>query len=154
MKSLYESILSTTNSGRKAVFKSFDIKDISATNPNVKLDKILNINRMKDYLTNNSDIIVSNNEKDASVFSKILCTIEFTKKEWKILGESPDLEKVDLLLKNKLKSFIIEKTKNDYLFFIDKTQLTIRIENGVSPKELLNAVSFEPTIVYFDNFEF
>ena len=50
MKSLYESILSTTNSGRKAVFKSFDIKDIYATNPNVKLNKILNIKKIKDYI--------------------------------------------------------------------------------------------------------
>lgn len=153
MKTLYESILSTTKSGRKAVFKSFDIEDISFVNPNVKLDKILNINKMKDYLTNNN-IDVLSNDKDANVFSKFLCTIEFTKKEWKILSDSPDLEKVDLVLKNKLKPYIIEKTKNDYTFKIDKTQLVISVENGVNPKELLNAVSDEPTIVWFDNFEF
>ena len=115
MKSLYESILSTTNSGRKAVFKSFGIKDLWATNPNVKLNKILNIKKMKDYIASNSDIVIFSNDNDARVFSKFLCTIEFTTKEWDILRDSPNTEDVDLLLKNKLKPFIKEKTINDYI---------------------------------------
>ena len=151
MKTLYESILSTTNSGRKAVFKSFSIKDIGATNPCVKLNKILNINKMKDYLTSNSDIIVLSNEKDASIFSKILCTIEFTKKEWKILSDSPHPEEVDLLLKNKLKPFIIEKTINDYIFWVNEQEIIINTENGVNPKELLDDCTYSSTIVYLSN---
>ena len=155
MKSLYESILSTTNSGRKAVFKSFDIKDIGAVNPNVKLNKILNIKKMKDYLASNSDIVVFSNDKDARVFGKFLCTIEFTTKEWEILKDSPNIKDVDLLLKNKLKPFIKEKTINDYMFCINKKQIFIVTENGVNQKELLNEYSFETTIVWFsNNFEF
>lgn len=155
MKSLYESILSTTNSGRKAVFKSFDIKDIYATNPNVKLNKILNIKKMKDYIASNSDIIVFSNDKDARVFSKFLCTIEFTTKEWDILRDSPNPEDVDLLLKNKLKPFIKEKTINDYTFEIDEEQIIISTEPGVSPKELIGDYTYETTIVWFNNnFEF
>lgn len=155
MKTLYESILSTTKSGRKAVFKSFDIKDIYATNPNVKLNKILNIKKMKDYIASNSDIIVFITDKDAKVFSKFLCTIEFTTKEWDILRDSPNPEDVDLLLKNKLKPFIKEKTINDYTFEIDEEQIIISTEPGVSPKELIGDYTYETTIVWFNNnFEF
>jgi hypothetical protein len=155
MKTLYESILSTTKSGRAAVFKSFDIKDIYATNPNVKLNKILNIKKMKDYIASNSDIVIFSNDKDARVFSKFLCTIEFTMKEWDILRDSPNPEDVDLLLKNKLKPFIKEKTINDYTFEIDEEQIIISTEPGVSPKELINDYTYETTIVWFNNnFEF
>jgi hypothetical protein len=155
MKTLYESILSTTKSGRAAVFKSFDIKDIYATNPNVKLNKILNIKKMKDYIASNSDIVIFSNDKDARVFSKFLCTIEFTTKEWDILRDSPNPEDVDLLLKNKLKPFIKEKTVNDYTFEIDEEQIIISTEPGVSPKELINDYTYETTIVWFNNnFEF
>lgn len=155
MKTLYESILSTTNSGRKAVFKSFDIKDIYATNPNVKLNKILNIKKMKDYIASNSDIVIFSNDNDARVFSKFLCTIEFTTKEWNILSDSPNPEDVDLLLKNKLKPFIKEKTVNDYSFIVDEEHILISVENGVNPKELLGDYVSEPTIVWFsNNFEF
>jgi hypothetical protein len=155
MKSLYESILSTTNSGRKAVFKSFDIKDIYASNPNVKLNKILNIKKMKDYIASNSDIVIFSNDNDAKVFSKFLCTIEFTTKEWDILRDSPNPEDVDLLLKNKLKPFIKEKTINDYTFEIDEEQIIISTEPGVSPKELIGEYTYETTIVWFNNtFEF
>lgn len=155
MKTLYESILSTTNSGRKAVFKSFDIRDIYATNPNVKLNKILNIKKMKDYLASNSDIVIFSNDSDAGVFSKFLCTIEFTIKEWEILRDSPNPEDVDLLLKNKLKPFIKEKTINNYTFEIDEEQIIISIGNGVSPKDLIGDYAYETTIVWFsNNFEF
>lgn len=155
MKSLYESILSSTKSGRAAVFKSFDIKDIYATNPNVKLNKILNIKKMKDYIASNSDIVIFSNDNDARVFSKFLCTIEFTTKEWDILRDSPNPEDVDLLLKNKLKPFIKEKTINDYTFEIDEEQIIISTEPGVSPKELIGEYTYETTIVWFNNtFEF
>lgn len=155
MKSLYESILSTTNSGRKAVFKSFDIKDLWATNPNVKLNKILNIKKMKDYIASNSDIVIFSKDNDARIFSKFLCTIEFTTKEWDILRDSPNPEDVDLLLKNKLKPFIKEKTINDYTFEIDEEQILISTEPGVSPKELIGEYTYETTIVWFNNtFEF
>lgn len=155
MKSLYESILSTTNSGRKSVFKSFGIKDMGAVNPNVKLNKILNIKKMKEYIASNSDIIVFSNDKDARVFSKFLCTIEFTTKEWEILSDAPNPEDVDLLLKNKLKTFIKEKTVNDYLFCVNEEKIFISTEHGVSPKELINEYTDETTIVWFsNNFEF
>lgn len=155
MKSLYESILSTTNSGRKALFKSFGVKDMGAINPNVKLNRILNIKKMKDYIASNSDIVIFSNDKDARIFSKFLCTIEFTIKEWEILRDAPNKEDVDLLLKNKLKSFIKEKNINDYSFCVDEEKIFIDIENGVSPKELLDDYVNEPTIVWFsNNFEF
>lgn len=155
MKSLYESILGTTNSGRKAVFKSFGIKDIGAVNPNVKLNKILNIKKMKDYIASNSDIIVFSNDEDASVFYKFLCTVEFTLQEWKVLKDISNPKDADLLLKNKLKQFIKEKTVNDYSFYVNKKVLFIRVGFGVSPKELLGDYSNEPTIVWFNkNFEF
>ena len=155
MKSLYESILSSTNSGRKAVFKSFGIKDMGAVNPNVKLNKILNIKKMKEYIASNSDILVFSNDNDARTFSKFLCTIEFTTNEWEILKDAPNPEDVDLLLKNKLKPFIKEKTVNDYTFLVDEEQILIVTANGVNPKELIGEYSYETTIVWFsNNFEF
>lgn len=154
MKSLYESILSTTNSGRKAVFKSFGIKDMGAVNPNVKLKKILNIKKMKDYIASNSDILMFSNDNDARVFSKFLCTIEFTTKEWDILRDKNN-PNVDLLLKNKLKPFIKEKTVNDYTFWVNEKKIFIVTENGVNQKELIGEYSYETTIVWFsNNFEF
>jgi hypothetical protein len=110
---------------------------------------------MKDYIASNSDIVIFSNDKDARVFSKFLCTIEFTTKEWDILRDSPNPEDVDLLLKNKLKPFIKEKTVNDYTFEIDEEQIIISTEPGVSPKELINDYTYETTIVWFNNnFEF
>lgn len=155
MKSLYESILSSTKSGRKAVLKSFGIKDFGAVNPNVKLNKILHIKKMKDYIASNSDILMFSNDNDARVFSKFLCTIEFTTKEWDILRDSPNPEDVDLLLKNKLKPFIKEKRENDYLFLVDEEQILIVTANGVNQKELIGEYSYETTILWFsNNFEF
>jgi hypothetical protein len=135
--------------------KSFGIKDFGATNPNINLNKILNIKKMKDYIANNSDIIVFSNDTNARVFSKLLCTIEFTIKEWEILSDSPNPEDVDLLLKRKLKPFIIEKTVNDYTFLVDEEQILISVEPGVSPKELFGEYTYETTILWFNNnFEF
>lgn len=154
MKSLYESILSTTNSGRKAVLKSFGIKDMGAVNPNVKLNKILNIKKMKDYISSNSDILMFSNDNDARVFSKFLCTIEFTLKEWDILKDKNN-PNVDLLLKDKLKPFIKEKKVNDYTFWVNEEKIFIVTENGVNQKELIGEYSYETTIVWFNkNFEF
>ena len=60
-----------------------------------------------------------------------------------------------LLLKNKLKPFIKEKTINDYTFEIDEEQIIISTEPGVSPKELIGEYTYETTIVWFNNnFEF
>jgi hypothetical protein len=155
MKSLYESILSSTKSGRKAVLKSFGIKDFGAVNPNVKLNKILNIKKMKDYIASNSDILIFSNDNDARTFSKFLCTIEFTLNEWNILKNAPNPEDVDLLLKNKLKPFIKEKRENDYLFLVDEEQILIVTANGVNQKELIGEYSYETTILWFsNNFEF
>lgn len=155
MKSLYESILSSTKSGKKAVLKSFGIKDFGAVNPNVKLNKILNIKKMKDYIASNSDILIFSNDNDARTFSKFLCTIEFTTNEWDILKNAPNPEDVDLLLKNKLKPFIKEKRENDYLFLVDEEQILIVTANGVNQKELIGEYSYETTILWFsNNFEF
>lgn len=154
MKTLYESILGTTNSGRKALFKSFNVKDFSGVNPNVKLKKILNIKKMKEYITSNSDIIIFSNDDDARVFCKFLCTIEFTLKEWDILRDKNN-PNVDLLLKNKLKSFIKDKTVNDYTFWVNEKKIFIVAANGVNQKELLGEYSYETTVVWFNkNFEF
>lgn len=154
MKTLYESIINSINSD-KPMFKSFDIKDMGAANPNIKLNKILNIKKMKDYIASNSDIIVLSKDNDAKVFSKFLCTVEFTAKEWDILKNVPNPEDVDLLLKNKLKPFIKEKTVNDYSFVVDEEHILIGVENGVRPKELINDYMDVTPIVWFnDNFEF
>lgn len=154
MKSLYESILGTTNSGRKALFKSFNVKDFDGINPNVKLKKILNIKKMKEYITSNSDIIVFSNDEDASVFCKFLRTIEFTIQEWEILKDRNN-PNVDLLLKDKLKPFIKEKNVNKYTFWVNEKTIFIVAANGVNQKELLGEYSYETTVVWFNkNFEF
>lgn len=155
MKTLYESIQNSINTDKKSTFKSFGIKDIYTANPSIKLNKILNINKMKDYIASNSNIVVFSKDNDAKVFYKFLCTIEFTIKEWEILKNAPNPEDVDLLLKNKLKPFIKEKTVNDYTFLVDEEQILISTEPGVRPKELIGEYTYDTTIVWFDkNFEF
>jgi hypothetical protein len=155
MKTLYEAIQNSINSDKKSTFKSFNIKDIYTANPSIKLNKILNIKKMKDYIASNSNIVVFSRDNDASVFYKFLCTIEFTIKEWEILKNAPNPEDVDLLLKNKLKPFIKEKTVNDYTFLVDEEQILISTEPGVRPKELIGEYTYDTTIVWFDdNFEF
>lgn len=155
MKTLYEAIQNSINSDKKSTFKSFNIKDIYTANPSIKLNKILNIKKMKDYIASNSNIVVFSKDNDAKVFYKFLCTIEFTIKEWEILKNAPNPEDVDLLLKNKLKQFIKEKTVNDYTFLVDEEQILISTEPGVRPKELIGEYTYDTTIVWFDkNFEF
>jgi hypothetical protein len=155
MKTLYEAIQNSINSDKKSTFKSFNIKDIYTANPSIKLNKILNIKKMKDYIASNSNIVVFSKDNDAKVFYKFLCTIEFTIKEWEILKNAPNPEDVDLLLKNKLKPFIKEKTVNDYTFLVDEEQILISTEPGVRPKELIGEYTYDTTIVWFDkNFEF
>lgn len=155
MKTLYESIQNSINSDKKSTSKSFGIKDIYTANPSIKLNKILNIKKMKDYIASNSNIVVFSKDNDASVFYKFLCTIEFTIKEWEILKNAPNPEDVDLLLKNKLKPFIKEKTVNDYTFLVDEEQILISTEPGIRPKELIGEYTYDTTIVWFDkNFEF
>jgi hypothetical protein len=155
MKTLYEAIQNSINSDKKSTFKSFNIKDIYTANPSIKLNKILNIKKMKDYIASNSNIVVFSKDNDASVFYKFLCTIEFTIKEWEILKNAPNPEDVDLLLKNKLKPFIKEKTVNDYTFLVDEEQILISTEPGIRPKELIGEYTYDTTIVWFDdNFEF
>ena len=155
MKTLYEAIQNSINSDKKSTFKSFNIKDIYTANPSIKINKILNIKKMKDYIASNSNIVVFSKDNDASVFYKFLCTIEFTIKEWEILKNAPNPEDVDLLLKNKLKPFIKEKTVNDYTFLVDEEQILISTEPGIRPKELIGEYTYDTTIVWFDdNFEF
>ena len=154
MKTLYESIQNSINSDKKSTFKSFGIKDIYAANPCVKLNKILNIKKMKDYIASNSDILMFSNDNDARVFCKFLCTIEFTLKEWELLRDRNN-PNIDLLLKNKLKQFIKEKKVNDYSFWINEEKIFIVAANGVNQKELLGEYSYETTVVWFNkNFEF
>lgn len=154
MKSLYESILGTTNAGRKALFKSFNAKSFDGINPNVRLKKILNIKKMKEYITSNSDIIIFSNDEDANVFRKFLQTIEFTLQEWDILRDRNN-PNADILLKDKLKPFIKEKKVNDYTFWVNEKKIFIVPANGVNQKELLGEYSYETTVVWFNkNFEF
>jgi hypothetical protein len=153
MKSLYESILSTTNSGKKAMFKSFTLQDIHFINSNIKLNKIFDISKMKKYLETDSDIIVFNNDKHARIFAKFLCSVDFTLKEWEILkiGSIDKKKEIDEILKSKLEPYLKKKTVNDYSLCLNSEKIYISINNDVNQKELVGDVLYRPSIVWFNN---
>lgn len=154
---IQESILSSTKAGKKAMFKSFTLQDIYGINSNIKLNKIFDISKMKEYIATDTDIIVFNNDKQARIFAKFLCSIEFTLKEWEILkiGSIDKKKEIDEILKSKLEPYLKKKTVNDYSLCLNSEKIYISINDGVNQKELVGDVLYRPSIVWFNkNFEF
>lgn len=150
MKTLYESILSSTKSGKKSLFKSFDMNDIFSTNKKIDWEKFLIIKEMKKIIKNKLNI--STNRLDNSrLFALYLTTIEFTNQEWDIIQNSNSLylDEVDKILKEKFKEVLISELVNDYKFGKCPESLYIKPNNKIKPSKIVGIDMFEPWLIQF-----
>lgn len=101
MKSLYESILSSTRSGAKR----FLLKDFKGWNTSHNFAAVFNLSKMKRELEEDGEI--TKRMKDGEVITRILLKFIFTPEEWRTLTKDPikhEIE-IDKILKEKFKSY-------------------------------------------------
>lgn len=125
MKSLYESILSSTKSGKKAFVKSFDINDISSFNKNLRFNAVIDVKEMKRVIKNKLNISIGKFEEEGRIFALYLTTIEFDPDEWNVIQNesSSKPDEVDKIFKEKLKDVLIQKFVKYYAFEIENKSL-------------------------------
>lgn len=150
MKSLYESILSSTKAGKKGLFKSFDIDDIWSTNNTIEWDKFIDIDKLKKILKRKLNIS-TNGLKDGRLFASYLTTIEFTNQEWDIIQNSPvsNLDEVDRIFKEKFDEILIKELVDKYKFGKRPESLYIKPNIKVKSSKIVGIVKFEPWLIQF-----
>jgi hypothetical protein len=150
MKSLYESILSSTNSGKKALFKSFDIDDIFSSNRNLDWEKFIIIKEMKKIIKNKLNIS-TNGLNNSRLFAVYLTTIDFTLKEWDIIqNPSPSkLSEIDKIFKEKFQDVLIPELVNDYTIGITKEKIYVSPKRGIRISNDLGIMIGDPFLVQF-----
>lgn len=114
MKSLYETILSSTRSGAKR----FLLRDFKTWNTSHNFAAVFNISKMKRELEEEYGITLTKRMKDGEVITRILLNFVFTPEEWKILTKNPLLHEIDIdkILKEKFKPYT---KKANFRFTID-----------------------------------
>ena len=150
MKTLYESILSSTKSGKKGLFKSFDIADVLSINPNIEWDKFIDIDELKKILKHKHNIS-TNGLRDGRLFAVYLTTIDFTNKEWDIIQNSPvsNLDEVDRIFKEKFDDILIKELVDKYKFGKRPESLYIKPNIKVKSTKITGINSFEPWLLQF-----
>lgn len=150
MKSLYESILSSTKSGKKGLFKSFDIDDIWSTNNTIEWDKFIDIDKLKKILKRKLNIS-TNGLKDGRLFASYLTTIDFTNQEWDIIQNSPvsNLDEVDRIFKEKFDEILIKELVDKYKFGKRPESLYIKPNIKTKSSKIVGIVKFEPWLIQF-----
>lgn len=149
MKSLYESILSSTKSGKKAFLRSFSINDILSANIKLDWDKFILVGEMKKAVKNKLKISTKYLIR-SQIFEQYLTTIEFTLDEWDIIQNpsSSNLDEVDKIFKEKFKDILIPEFVKYYTFVKTKTQLYVRIKGQRIPDDL-GVLIGDPHLVRF-----
>lgn len=137
MKSLYESILSSTKSGKAAIFKSFDIKDILRPNTNLRWEKFVNVKEMQKIVKKKLNTSI-NGLNDGRLFAFYLTTREFNLDEWDIIqkSSSSNRDEVDKIFKEKFKDVLIPEYVKYYTIVFDNPMLYVRVKSGRIPDEL------------------
>ena len=150
MKTLYESILSSTKSGKKAFLRSFNMDDIRSFNNGLRWSVFININEMKKVIKNKLKISVSKFEENGKIFALYLTTIEFTLDEWDIIhkANSSNSDEVDKIFKEKFKDVLVPEFVNYYIFVFENPQLYVKIKVQRIPNEL-GALIGDPHLVIF-----
>lgn len=142
MKTLYESILSSTKSGKKAFVKSFDMNDIYSFNSRLRWSVFVDIEKMKKVIKNKLKISIGKFEDEGKIFALYLTTIEFGPDEWNIIQNESSSKPydVDKIFKEKFKDVLIPEFVKYYTFvmaeILSKTQLYVRLKSGRIPEDL------------------
>jgi hypothetical protein len=151
MKSLYESILSSTKSGKKGLFKSFDIDDIWSSSDSVEWDKFIDMNELKKIVKRKLKIS-TNRLGDGRLFALYLTTIDFTNQEWDIIQNSPSskIYEVDKIFKEKFDDVLIKELVNDYKFGKRPESLYIKPNIKIKSSKIVGGIDkFEPWLIQF-----
>ena len=150
MKTLYESILSSTKAGKKAFVKSFDIKDIYGFNSRPIWNAFIDVKEMKKVIKNKLNISISRLEEEGKIFALYLTAIEFGHDEWDIIqnANSSNLDEVDKIFKEKFKDVLIQEFVKYYTFVMTPSQLYVRVKSGRIPDDL-GVLIGDPHLVTF-----
>jgi len=150
MKSLYESILSSTKAGKKGLFKSFDIDDVWSTNDTIEYDKFIDIDELKKIVKRKLKIS-TNGLSDGRLFAVYLTTIDFTNQEWDIIQNSPTskIDEVDKIFKEKFDDVLIKEIVNDYKFGKRPESLYIKPNIKIRSSKITGIDKFEPWLIQF-----
>lgn len=150
MKTLYESILSSTKSGKKAFLRSFNMDDIRSFNNGLRWSVFINIDEMKKVIKNKLKISVSKFEENGKIFALYLTTIKFDPDEWNVIQNesSSKPDEVDKIFKEKLKDVLIQKFVKYYAFEIENKSLYAILKCQRIPDDL-GVLIGDPHLVRF-----
>lgn len=150
MKSLYESILSSTKAGKKGLFKSFDIDDVWSTNDTIEWDKFIDMDELKKIVKRKLKISPTGLD-NGRLFAVYLTTIDFTNQEWDIIQNSPTskIVEVDKIFKEKFDDVLVKELVNDYKFGKRPESLYIKPNIKIKSSKITGIISFEPWLIQF-----
>lgn len=150
MKTLYESILSSTKAGKKGLFKSFDIDDVWSTNDTIEWDKFIDMNELKKIVKRKLKIS-TNGLSDGRLFAVYLTTIDFTNQEWDIIQNSPTskIDEVDKIFKEKFDDVLVKELVSNYKFGKRPESLYIKPNIKIKSSKLVGIDKFEPWLIQF-----
>ena len=150
MKTLYESILSSTKSGKKAFLKSFNMDDIRSFNNKLSWNVFIDINEMKKVIKNKLKISVGKFEEEGKIFALYLTTIEFDPDEWNIIhnANSSNSAEVDKIFKEKFKDVLVQEFVKYYAFVLENPMLYVTLKVQRIPDDLGILIG-DPHLVIF-----
>lgn len=150
MKTLYESILSSTKSGKKAFLRYFNMDDIHSFNNKLRWDVFIDIEKMKKVIKNKLKISVSKIEEEGKIFALYLTTIEFTLDEWDIIQNAnpSNSDEVDKIFKEKLKDVLIQEFVKYYKIVFENPMLYVTLKVQRIPDDLGILIG-DPHLVIF-----
>lgn len=151
MKSLYESILSSTKAGKKGLFKSFDIDDVWSTNDTIEWDKFIDMEELKKIVKRKLKISTTGLD-NGRLFAVYLTTIDFTNQEWDIIQNSPTskIAEVDKIFKEKFDDVLVKELVNDYKFGKRPERLYIKPNVKIKSSKIVGGIyDFEPWLIQF-----
>lgn len=151
MKSLYESILSSTKAGKKGLFKSFDIDDVWSTNDTIEWDKFIDMEELKKIVKRKLKISTTGLD-NGRLFAVYLTTIDFTNQEWDIIQNSPTskIGEVDKIFKEKFDDVLVKELVNSYKFGKRPERLYIKPNVKIKSSKIVGGIDdFEPWLIQF-----
>lgn len=150
MKTLYETILSSTKAGKKGLFKSFDIDDIWSSSDSIEWDKFIDMDKLKKIVKHKLNVS-TNRLSDGRLFALYLTTIDFTNQEWDIIQNSPSskIDEIDKIFKEKFDEVLVKEKVNNYKFGKRPESLYVKPNIKVKSSKIFGIDNFEPWLIQF-----